>query len=148
MWWGIVILSLEKKKLADGCVMSRLTYGIQIWGLSINKHLWKKIQRVQNLVMCWVLSRPFWTKITGLLDEMKWLSMFQLSCYHSLLLLWKLKIIRLRTITFFKNIEKSKNNRGKIQLTRRIWSVRAIELYDELPLEISKCYNISILKVT
>ena len=49
---------------------------------------------------------------------------------------------------FFKNIEKSKNNRGKIQLTRRIWSVRAIELYDELPLEISKCYNISILKVT
>ena len=99
--------------------------------------------------MCWVLSRPFWTKITGLLDEMNWLSMFELSCYHSLLLLWKLKIIRLRTITFFfKNIEKSKNNRGKIQLTRRIWSVRAIELYDELPLEISKCYNISILKVT
>ena len=47
---------------------------------------------------------------------------------------------------FFKNIEKSKNNRGKIQLTRRIWSVRAIELYDELPLEISKCYKISILK--
>ena len=29
----------KKKKLADGCVMSRLTYGIQIWGLSINKHL-------------------------------------------------------------------------------------------------------------
>ena len=126
--------------------MSRLTYGIQIWGLSINKHLWKKIQRVQNLVMCWVLSRPFWTKITGLLDEMNWLSMFELSCYHSLLLLWKLKIIRLRTITFFKNIEKSKNSIGKIQLTRKIWSVRAIELYDELSLEISKCDKISILK--
>ena len=47
---------------------------------------------------------------------------------------------------FFKNIEKSKNNRGKIQLTRRIWSVRAIELYDELPLEITKCDKISILK--
>ena len=36
MWRGIVLLSLEKK-LADGCVMLRLTYGIQIWGLSINK---------------------------------------------------------------------------------------------------------------
>ena len=107
MWWGIVLLSLEKK-LADGCVMSRLTYGIQIWGLSINKHLWKKIQRVQNLVMCWVLSRPFWTKITGLLDEMNWLSMFELSCYHSLLLLWKLKIIRLRTITFLKILKSQK----------------------------------------
>ena len=46
----------------------------------------------------------------------------------------------------FKNIEKSKNNRGRIQLTRRIWSVRAIELYDELPLEITKCDKISILK--
>ena len=108
MWRGIVLLSLEKK-LADGCVMSRLTYGIQIWGLSINKHLWeKKIQRVQNLVMCWVLSRPFWTKITGLLDEMNWLSMFELSCYHSLLLLWKLKIIRLRTITFLKILKSQK----------------------------------------
>ena len=107
MWRGIVLLSLEKK-LADGCVMSRLTYGIQIWGLSINKHLWKKIQRVQNLVMCWVLSRPFWTKITGLLDEMNWLSMFELSCYHSLLLLWKLKIIRLRTITFLKILKSKK----------------------------------------
>ena len=46
----------------------------------------------------------------------------------------------------FKNIEKSKINRGRIQLTRRIWSVRAIELYDELPLEITKCDKISILK--
>ena len=31
-------------------------------------------------------------------------------------------------------------------MTRRIWSVRAIELYDELPLEITKCDKISILK--
>ena len=31
-------------------------------------------------------------------------------------------------------------------MTRRIWSVRAIELYDELPLEITTCYKISILK--
>ena len=87
-----------RKKLADGCVMSRLTYGIQIWVLSINKTPMKKIQGVQNLVMCWVLSRPFWTKITELLDEMNWLSMFQLSCYHSLLLLWKLRNISLRAI--------------------------------------------------
>ena len=46
----------------------------------------------------------------------------------------------------FKILENSKNNRGRIQLTRRIWSVRAIELYDELSLEISKCDKISILK--
>ena len=105
----------------------------------------KKIQRVQNLVMCWVLSRPFWTKTTELLDEMNWLSMFQLSCYHSLLLLWKIKKYK-TPHNNFKNIEKSKNNRGRIQLTRRIWSVRAIELYDELSLEISKCDKISILK--
>ena len=71
--------------------------------------------------------------------------MFQLSYYHSLLYCGKLKNIRLRKITF-KNIEKSKINRGRIQLTRRIWSIRAIELYDELPLEITKCDKISILK--
>ena len=46
----------------------------------------------------------------------------------------------------FKNIEKSKIKSGRIQLTRRIWSVRAIELYNELPLEIPKCEKIAIFK--
>ena len=45
MWRGIVWLGLEKKKLADGCVMSRLTYGIQFWGLSINKTPMTKISK-------------------------------------------------------------------------------------------------------
>ena len=126
--------------------MSRLTYGIQIWGLSINKTPMKKIQRVQNLVMCWVLSRPFWTKITGLLDEMNWLSMFQLSCYHSLLLLWKLKIIRLRTITFLKILKSQKIAEEKYNWQEKYGVLELLSLYDELSLEISKCDKISILK--
>ena len=98
----------------------------------------KKIQRVQNLVMCWVLSRPFWTKITGLLDEMNWLSMFQLSCYHSLLLLWKIKEYK-TPHNNFKNIEKSKMREEEYN-----WQVEYGVL--ELPLEITKCDKISILK--
>ena len=31
-----------RKKLGDGCVMSRLTYGIQVWVFSINKTPMKK----------------------------------------------------------------------------------------------------------
>ena len=48
-----------KKRLADGCIMSRLIYGISIWGLSINKSPLKKVQRVQNVTMCWVLGLPW-----------------------------------------------------------------------------------------
>ena len=134
-----------RRKLADGCVMSRLTYGIQVWGLAINKTPMKKVQRVQNLTMCWVLSKPFWTKTTDLLKEMNWLSMYQLACYHSILLLWKIKKYE-TPHNNFKNIVGSKNNRGRIKLTRRIWSVKSIELYDELPLEITRCEKISVVK--
>ena len=51
--------------------------------------------------------------------------MFQLLCYHSLLLLWKIKKYK-TPHNGFKNIEKSK--------------------FNELPLEITKCDKISILK--
>ena len=71
--------------------------------------------------------------------------MHQLACYHSLLLLWKVKEYEIPHNNP-KNIEKSKNNRGRLKITRWIWSVKAIEIFDELPLEIRKCDKISVLK--
>ena len=135
----------SKKKLANGCIMSRLTYGIQVWGLNINKTPLKKIQRVQNITMCWVLSKPFWTKTSELLNEMNWLSIYQLACYHSILLLWKVNIHK-APLNNLKNIEMSRNMRGRLKKTRRIWSIRSLELFDELPLEIKQCQKISKFK--
>ena len=135
----------SKKKLADGCIMSRLVYGIQVWGLNINKTPLKKIQRVQNLTMCWVLSKPYWTRTSDLLKDLNWLSIYQLACYHSILLLWKVNLHKV-PINNLKNIEISKNRKGRIKKTRRIWSIRSLELFDDLPLEIRECKKISKFK--
>ena len=69
--------------------MSRLTYGIQIWGLNTTKTTLNKVQTVQNLAMKWVTGESLGISTRKLLDKLGWLSIFQLAIYHSVLLLWK-----------------------------------------------------------
>ena len=38
-----------KKRLVDACILLRLTYGIQLWGIMGKKSAIKKVQTVQNL---------------------------------------------------------------------------------------------------
>ena len=73
--------------------MSRLLYGIQIWG-HYAPTLSNSAQVVQNMAARWILGADRKTKVTELLQAIKWLSIHQLTLYHSLLSLWK--IVRLR----------------------------------------------------
>ena len=79
----------DKKRLVDGIIMSRLTYGIQIWGLNTTKTTLNKVQTVQNLAMKWITGENLGISTRTLLDKLGWLSIFQLAIYHSVLLLWK-----------------------------------------------------------
>ena len=65
-----------KKRLADAFIMSRLTYGIQVWGNNVCFSIMDKVQTVQNLTAAWVLNLPIWTKTTALLDKIEWLSIY------------------------------------------------------------------------
>ena len=78
-----------RKRLADGCIMSVFTYGIQVWGLSVKKSTMNQVQIVQNMAACWILRMPWWTKTEVILQKVGWLSMYQTAYYQSLLLLWK-----------------------------------------------------------
>ena len=134
-----------RKRLADGCIMSRLIYGISIWGLSINKTPLKKVQRVQNVTMCWVLGLPWWTKTTDLLEKLNWLSIYQLAWYHSLLLIWKVYNIKGPTHNF-KHLTIRRHNEGRLKLTRRRWSIRAGAIYQTLPDQIKGAVKLSAAK--
>ena len=46
--------STIKKRLADAVIMSRLIYGIQIWGAGSSDSTIRKVQTVQNLTMSWI----------------------------------------------------------------------------------------------
>ena len=99
--------------------MSRLTYGIQIWGINATKSTLNKVQTVQNLAKKWVTGTKWGISTKQLLDKMNWLSIYQLAIYHSVLLLWKVKKFEepCRTIEILQRSEKT---RPRIDLTSRI----------------------------
>ena len=80
-----------KKRLAEAVIMSRLTYGIQLWGAGSAKTLIRRVQTVQNLAMCWVSNSHRLTCTKTLLGQLDWLSVNQLIYYHSFLMMYKIK---------------------------------------------------------
>ena len=94
-------------KLANGLIMSKIIYMIQVWG-SIRPSWVKEIQRLQNRAARFVLRKNRYEKISSLLDGCKWLSISQLIVFHSILLLWK--IIRKGTWNTLKNGILVRNN--------------------------------------
>ena len=57
-------------KLANGLIIGRLCYGIQVWGTCTAKWV-KRVQIVQNSAACYVLKRPRSMQIRILLVECK-----------------------------------------------------------------------------
>ena len=79
-----------KLKLAYRCIMSNITYGIQVWGLHCRPSILRKVQSIQTNTMKCITSN-YNDSIKELLTTTKWLSVYQLSVYHSLILYWKVK---------------------------------------------------------
>ena len=52
----------QKKILAEACILSRVTYAIQVWGVAIKPTELSRVQSLQHLVGCWVGSQVsnFW----------------------------------------------------------------------------------------
>ena len=126
--------------------MSRFIYGIQIWGLNAAKTIINKVQMVQNLAMKWITGENLGISTRKLLDKLGWLSIFQLSIYHSVLFLWKVKNKNepVRTIEILKRTAKT---RPRIELTERIWSRKAVYYFNKLGSEIRTLDKISTFKV-
>ena len=126
-------------------IMSRLTYGIQIWGLNAAKTTLNKVQVVQNLTMKWVTGSNLGISTKQLLDKMNWLSIYQLAIYHSVLLLWKIKhkLEPKRTTEILKMSEKSK---PRIELTSRIWSKIALNHCSKLDNDLKNTKKIGAFK--
>ena len=95
--------------------------------------------------MCWILGVPWWTRTNYLLEQLNWLSIYQLAWYHSLLLVWKVTIDK-KPANNYDNLAHSKPNAGRLKLPKRIWSVRASNTFLTLPLEIRNTMKLSEAK--
>ena len=115
-----------KLKLAHGCIMSHIIYRIQVWGLHCRPSVIKKVQSVQNNTMKWITGR-YSDCTKELLTVTKWMSVFQLAIYHSLLLYWKINF-RNKPERMVRRLQISENSFARMLLAERVWS-RVTERY-------------------
>ena len=78
-----------RKQIADGIVMSKLVYLIQLWG-GCSGYLLDFLQVLQNRAARMVTRLSWFTPISTLLKQCGWLSVRQLVHYHSVLLCYKM----------------------------------------------------------
>ena len=50
----------QRKKLANGVIMSRILYRIAVWGNMVSKTQLERIQTVQTLTMRWIVGDQYW----------------------------------------------------------------------------------------
>ena len=78
----------NRKMIADGIFMSKLVYLIPLWG-GIYKGLIKSLQTLQNKAARAVSRMNWFTPTADLLRQCGWMSVHQLSVYHTVILAYK-----------------------------------------------------------
>ena len=78
----------NRKLIANGIFLSKLTYLIALWG-GCNLHLLKSLQVLQNKAARIVTKLDWTTSSAVLLKQCGWLSVHQLVVYHTVILVFK-----------------------------------------------------------
>ena len=82
-----------RKMIANGIVMSKMIYLIQLWG-GCSKYLIICLQSLQNRAARIVTRKDWFTSVKTLLLQCGWLSVNQLVVYHCLILVYQVKTSR------------------------------------------------------
>ena len=150
-----------RKMIAEGIYISKLSYLIALWG-GCGNGLKKALQITQNKVARIVTKLPWTTTTSVLLHQCGWLSVNQMVFYHSVLLLFKVKLqgypehlldmhkeneYAYRTRQADSNILKVKKARLEVSKSGYRW--RAADHFNRIPKEIrdEKCVRIFKCKV-
>ena len=149
----------NRKMVAEGVFMSKLTYLIALWG-GCGAVLKKSLQIIQNKVAR-VVTRLNWsTPASELLHQCGWLSVNQLIFYHSVLLVYKVKLTK--TPRYLHSMHNSWSyqyrtrqaesghiklvGKPRMELTRNSFKWRAADQYNQLPSEIRNSESLGIFK--
>ena len=85
---GRVASFKNRKMIADGILISKLSYLIALWG-GCSSYLMKSLQIIQNKAARVVTKLDWSTPTKDLLKQCGWLSVNQLAVYHSVLMVHK-----------------------------------------------------------
>ena len=139
-----------RKAVADGIVMSKLVYLIQLWG-GCSGYLLDFLQVLQNRAARLVTRLGWFTPTTTLLKQCGWLSVRQLVQYHSVLLAFKMMkegkpdyfVDKFKTDFPYKTRFAAGHGVRKIETAtsdprKKGFVNRTIEVWNKLPLDLKK----------
>ena len=149
----------NRKMLANGIFLSKLSYLIALWG-GCGIVLRKSLQVIQNKVARAVTRLDWSTSPQVLLTQVGWLSVNQLTFYHSVLQVYKVKVSHTpRYLNNMFNWSYQYNTRQaeggliklvgkpKLDITKNSFRWRAANEYNQLPLEIRKSLTLCSFKL-
>jgi hypothetical protein len=156
---GRVTTFKNRKMLANGIFMSKLSYLIALWG-GCGIVLKKSLQVIQNKVARVVTKLDWFTSPQVLLHQVGWLSVNQLVFYHSVLLIYKVK--QAQTPKYLHNMFSWNYNyntrqaegglirlvgKPKLDITRNSFRWRAANQFNQLPADIRTSSTLASFKI-
>ena len=104
-----------RKMIANGIVISRIIYVIQIWG-GASEYLIKILQVLQNKAARFVTKLDIFTSQEKLLRQCGWMSVKQLVAYHNMVQVFKVKSEQ-KPVFLYNTLSKSFNYRTRAAST-------------------------------
>ena len=147
-----------RKMIADGIIMSKITYCIALWGGSADQLL-DPLQKVQNKAARAVTKLNWDTSITILLKQCGWLSIRQLVVYHSSILVHKVMMKKSPSYLYSMfsskyqidtrqaRSEQIKPTRiSTLELSYESFRWRAARMYNDLPIALRQVTSVPKFK--
>ena len=144
--------------IANGIVMTKFTYLIQLWG-GTSEYLLTFLQKLQNRAARMVTKLGWHTPVKTLLIQCGWLSIRQLVVYHSLVQIYKSKQNQ-RPLNLYNKISKQFPHNTRLsagdsikqdqiplsKLGQLNFSCRAVQLWNKLPVSIRQAPSFAVFK--
>ena len=142
-------------KVANACFMSILSYMISVWG-GTEEFILNSVQVMQNkAAKCILKSFELYTPTRTILKQCGWLSVRQLSFYHSVLQIWKAQNSQtpehihsklITTNTRSSSVGNLKIPATETALASKSFLIRSISCWNTTPPEIRECRTLQTLK--
>ena len=148
----------DRKMLAEGIFTSKLTYLIALWG-GCETGMIRTLQVIQNKVAR-VVARVDWgTPVKEIFNQVGWLSVNQLAFYHTVLLVYKVKVSKqpkylsnMFNWSYKYNTRQADRGqirlegRPKLELANQGFKWRAARQFNQLPVDILNSKSINVFK--
>ena len=149
----------NRKMIAEGIFMSKLSYVIALWG-GCGVILKKCLQVLQNKAAQVVTRKDWNTSSKLMLQQCGWLSVNQLAFYHSVLLVFRVRLSKSPKYMYMMHnswsypyTTRQANNglirvvtRPRLEMVKSSFRWRAANFFNQLPLEIRTCTTLESFK--